>query len=283
MNNRYIVTMILGVLLLGTNLRAEDEAPHPIRALLILGGCCHDYATQKDLLKEGLEKRVFMNIDIIYSPDKSTAPPIEIYGDESYAEGYDLVLHDECAADIKDLDVVKGVLAPHRAGVPGVNLHCAMHSYRTAPNVNKAVDAGTGESLWFDYLGLQSSGHGPQKPIDVEYVAEEHPAVKGLKNWRTIREELYNNIVVRDGTVVLAQGKQDVGRKSKPNVKEAAVVWTSLYGEKKARVFSTSLGHNNETVGDDKYLDLIARGILWSCEKLDDDGEAAPGYDLSRD
>jgi type 1 glutamine amidotransferase len=35
-------------------------------------------------------------------------------------------------------------------------------------------------------------------------------------------------------------------------------------------VFATTLGHNNETVGDARYLDLVARGLLWAVDKLDD-------------
>lgn len=253
---------------------AEEKAP--LRALLVLGGCCHDYATQKDILKTGIEDRANVSVDVIYSPDKSTSPPLEIYGNAKYADGYDVVIHDECSADIKDLAVVEGVLAPHRAGVPAVNLHCAMHSYRTAPDVKVPVAPGTGESLWFDYLGVQSSGHGPQKPISVSFLGKKHPVTKGLVDWTTIKEELYNNVVVRDGTDVIARGSQEPN--DKPNVTEAAVVWTSEYGDKKARVFSTTLGHNNETVADERYLDLVTRGVLWACGKLRESGEPEDGY-----
>ena len=30
----------------------------PLRLLLITGGCCHDYAKQKDILKNGIEERL---------------------------------------------------------------------------------------------------------------------------------------------------------------------------------------------------------------------------------
>ena len=46
----------------------------------------------------------------------------------------------------------------------------------------------------------------------------------------------------------------------------AVVTWTNDFGG--TRVFSTSVGHVNETVADDRYLDLVTRGILWSCDKL---------------
>ena len=79
------------------NLYAEDKKkplPKPLRALLITGGCCHDYANQKDILKQGLERRINIKIDHAHSPDKSTKPPIAIYGNPDYAKGYDLIIHD---------------------------------------------------------------------------------------------------------------------------------------------------------------------------------------------
>ena len=33
------------------------------------------------------------------------------------------------------------------------------------------------------------------------------------------------------------------------------------------RVFSTTLGHNTATVGDDRYLELVTRGLLWAVGK----------------
>ena len=58
----------------------------------------------------------------------------------------------------------------------------------------------------------------------------------------------------------------------------SAVVWTNEYGDKKTRVFSTTIGHNNETVSDARYLDLVTHGLLWACGKLDDKGQPAAGY-----
>lgn len=252
------------------------KAPiRPLRALLILGGCCHDYAAQKDILKKGLEARANLTVDIIYSPDGSTHPPLPIFGKPDYAQGYDVVIHDECAADINDQKVVEGVLKPHRDGLPAVNLHCAMHSYRIG-NPNEPATPGTPHGLWFEYLGLQSSGHGPQKPVAITYVPNSGPVTAGLTNWATINEELYNNIKVWDDAKPLARGRQGAG--DKPGQNDSVVVWTHEYGPKKARVFATTIGHNNETVADPRYLDLVTRGLLWSCGKLTDDGKPMAGY-----
>ena len=46
------------------------------------------------------------------------------------------------------------------------------------------------------------------------------------------------------------------------------VVWANSYGI--GRVFATTLGHADTTVGHQVYLDLVTRGLLWACGKLDD-------------
>src|SRR5947207_13495960 len=96
-----------------TMLSAAD-APNPLKVLLITGGCCHDYAAQKDILKAGLEARANVVVDQIHTDDKSTKPPLPIYGNADYAKGYDVVIHDECSAGVADLPVIDAVLAPHR-------------------------------------------------------------------------------------------------------------------------------------------------------------------------
>lgn len=270
----------LSFLFFAVNAPAQEPRPAPLRALLVIGGCCHDYGAQKEILKNGIESRANVTVDILYSPDTSTAPPLAIFGNPNYADGYDLVIHDECAADVKDIEVVEGVLAPHRAGLPAVNLHCAMHSYRTAENVNKPVQSGTAGSLWFDYLGIQSSGHGPQKPIAIVFADTSHPIAAGLSGWTTINEELYNNIVVRESAHIIARGRQEPN--TRPNFTESAVVWTHEYGEAKARVFCITIGHNNDTVADSRYLDLVTRGVLWACGKLQASGVPEAGYGAAK-
>ena len=259
---------------------AEDAAakPKPLKALLIAGGCCHDYKAQKDILKAGLEARLNLEIEISYNPDSGVEPTFPQYEKDGWAKGFDLIIHDECAAGVKDLGYVNRVLQAHRDGVPGINLHCAMHSYRTASDYGKPVKPNTNDSLWFDYLGIQSSAHGAQLPIAITYLDKSSPITKNLPEWTTVNEELYNNVQIFPGAKPLARGKQGDGAKEGEN--NSVAVWTNEYGDKKTRVFSTTLGHNNETVADDRYLDLVAQGILWVTNQLNADGTAKPGYSL---
>jgi hypothetical protein len=249
---------------------AAEPAVKPLKALLVIGGCCHDYAAQKEIIPAGIEARANIKIDVCYSPEKNTKPVFTCYEKDSWAEGYDVVIHDECAADTKDPALVNRILEPHRKGLPGVNLHCAMHSYRVSPEFKKPMTAGADGALWFDFLGVQSTGHGKQLPIDVTYVSPDSPITKGLENWTTINEELYNTISIRDGITPIAKGKQGDA--------DNVIAWTNEYGDKKTRVFSTTLGHNNDTVADGRYLDLVTRGLLWACGKLDAHGKPLTGY-----
>ncbi len=273
----YAIVVACSVLAFHTT-PASAADPKPLRALLITGGCCHDYANQKEFIKKGLEARINIVVDQVHTDDKSTKPPLAILGNPDYAKGYDLVIHDECGSDISDPATVEGILAPHRAGLPGVNLHCAMHSYRTG-NPNQRATPGTPHALWFDYLGLQSSGHGPQQPIAITFTNLQNSPIRGLPEWTTVNEELYNNIQVLDTATPLAWGKQSYKtRNGADRTENFVVIWSNLYGPQKTRVFSTTIGHNNATVEDARYLDLVARGVLWATGHLAEDGKPSPGY-----
>lgn len=272
-----LLTASLAVFVLAGTSLTSSQAAQPLRVLLITGGCCHDYANQKEILKKGLEARANVAVDQIHTGDDSTKPPLQILGNPDYAKGYDLVIHDECGSDINDPATVEGVLKPHREGIPGVNLHCAIHSYRIG-NPNDPVTPGTPHGFWFEYLGVQSSGHGPQQPIAISFTDKDSPIVKGFSDWTTINEELYNNVHVFSSAHPLAHGQQTFKRDGGSRTNDYVVVWTNPYGPKKTRVFSTTIGHNNATVEDPRYLDLVTRGVLWATGHLKDDGTPEEGY-----
>ena len=232
-----------------------QDGPKPIRALLVIGGCCHEYDKQKDILTKGISARAHVEWVIAYDPDKGTKHLNPIYEKPDWAKGFDVVIHDECCADVTDEAIVSRILEPHRSGLPAVVLHCGMHSYRT-----KGYPKST---PWFDFTGLPSTGHGAQAPIAVSFTDKESPITKGLADWTTINEELYNNGAGKllDTARPLARGKQGKS--------DFVVAWTNTYNGK-TKVFATTLGHNNETVADARYLDLVTRGLLWSVDKLDD-------------
>jgi type 1 glutamine amidotransferase len=238
-------------LLLSGSLLAADSIK-PIHALLVTGGCCHDYEHQKKILTEGISARANVEWTIAHEGDGTTTHRMSIYERADWAKNYDVVVHDECFSDVKDKAFVEGILKPHRAGLPAVNLHCAMHCYRVSFDEFKG---------WFEFTGLDSRGHGAQLPIAITFASHSHPITKGFEDWTTIKEELYNNIKVWDTATPLAFGEQGMDKNM--------VAWVNNYHG--TRVFSTTLGHNNETVEDARYLDLVTRGLLWSVDKLNAD------------
>lgn len=261
------------LLSLGSFLSSAHAEPKPLKALLITGGCCHDYAKQHVVISQGIQSRANVQVDVIWTDDKSTNPPLPVYDKADWAAGYDIIIHDECAASMNSKETLTRILDAHKT-IPSIQLHCAMHSFRT------------GEDRWFKRLGLQSNSHGPQEPIAITFVDKAHPIVSGrnrgipapsgtgdknapltpLADWTTIKEELYNNVNLFDAHPI-AMGRQTVKNKdgTKKDV-ESIVAWTN---EKDgARSFSTTIGHNTETVADARYLDLITRGLLWACDKL---------------
>jgi len=258
---------ILGVILgtLATTAAPAAEPVKPIRVLLVLGGCCHDYDAQKDILAQGISERAHVEVVIAYDPDTTTAHLNPVYQKPDWYEGFDVVIHDECSSDVKDEAIIDRILEPHRQGIPAVLLHCAMHSFRSEgfPEMTP----------WFEFTGLQTTGHGPHLPITLQVNDKNDPLVKSLADWETGKEELYNNVTGKllPTAKSLARGRQVVkDADGNEKVELCDLAWTNLYQEK-TRVFATSLGHYNDTVNDDRYLDMVTRALLWSCDKLNAD------------
>ena len=256
-----------------------EETTKPIKVLLVIGGCCHDYATQKDLIKNGIESRINATVEIAYNDTKDTKPIFEAYKKANLADAYDVIIHDECAADITDPAYVDNILKAHRDGKPAVNLHCGMHSYRWG-NYKEPVTEGADNAHWYEMIGLQSNGHGPKLALSISFFNQESPITQGLTDWTTFpNEELYNNVKIFQITPLVRGSQMVKDKKTGVESKvESIIAWTNLYGPNKTRIFSTTLGHDSKTVADDRYLDFITRGLLWSVNHLSPDGKPEAGY-----
>lgn len=233
---------------------AERAAPKPIRALLVCGGCCHDYTRQKELIAKGLAERAHIEVTAVQQGGTATNSKIALYEKDDWAKDYDIVIHDECFSDVNDPEYIARILRPHKEGLPALVLHCAMHSYRD------------GSDNWFKFCGVTSRRHGAAYPHEVVNLDPIHPIMSKFgPAWANPAGELYWIEKVWDTAQPLASSKN----KEKGN--EEVCVWTNTYGDKKTRIFGTTLGHHNETVGAPEYLDLLARGTLWAVDKLNAD------------
>lgn len=254
-------------------LAAPAPAPRPLKALLVTGGCCHDYEAQHRILFEGIQARANVRVDVVFYRNNPTDPigvtanlPMPIFRDPAWADGYDVVIHDECVALNDDATTMRNILAAHET-IPAVHLHCAMHSFRGRGGSPATFTAKYHEA-WCRQVGLMSVRHGPHLPVAVAFVERSHPIVKGLSDWVTGNEELYNNEIMFTAQP-LAVGRQTYQRDGKDVTDSAVVAWVNEIAG--VRSFSTSLGHFNHNVQDPRYLDMVTRGLLWACHQLDDD------------
>ncbi len=221
-------------------------AAAPIRALLVTGGCCHDYDLQKTALLDGSKPVADIVWTVVNEGGKTTRAQIPLYDNPDWAKPYDVVVHNECFADTDDPVYIRKITAAHKAGKPAVVIHCAMHSYRAA----KIDD-------WREFLGVTSRRHDHQSNYPVKVVAPDHPALRGFPaTWTTPKDELYIIEKLWPTAKVLATSVSEKDGSVQP------VIWVNNYHG--TRVFGTTYGHSNATWQDPIFVTLIARGVVWA-------------------
>ncbi|MEC9081820.1 MAG: ThuA domain-containing protein, partial [Verrucomicrobiota bacterium] len=191
-----------------------EEKSKSIRALLVTGGCCHNYKYQSNALIAGVAKEAKVDWEVINEGGAGTRAQIALYDDPNWAKGYDVVVHNECFANTADEAYIHKITKVHKAGVPSVVIHCAMHTYRAAKN-----------DEWRKFLGITSRRHDHQSRYPVKKVDPKHPIMIGVPdNWVTPKDELY--IVDK----VWPTAKPLATSKSERDGKDHTVIWTNHYG-----------------------------------------------------
>ena len=221
----------------------------PVRALLVTGGCCHNYAFQAEAMTKGISKQADIEWKVVNEGGDTTKAEISLYDNPDWAKPYDVVVHNECFADTANPDYIHKVVAGHQGGTPAVVVHCAMHTYRAL----KADD-------WREFLGVSSWHHEHQSKYPVKILAKDHPAMRGFpENWVTPMDELYIIKKLWPGATALASSVSEKTGEAQP------VVWTNDY--KGTRVFGTTYGHSDDTFRDPVFINLLARGVIWAAGK----------------
>jgi type 1 glutamine amidotransferase len=233
----------------------------PIKALYVTGGGFHDFVAQEKILPPAVAERIKIDWTVDHTAGKSTDVMIDRHKNTDWTKAFDVVLYNMSFSHVVDVDWIERLArAHHDSGVPAVILHGAVHSYRRSKS-----------RAWGELMGAFSMRHDRQRPLTVETLAGDHPILRGFpKKWETIDEELYELERVWPTMTPLADAYSIESKKRHP------VIWTNTHG--KARVFVTSLGHNNEMIANPVYLDLVTRGLLWTLRLLQDDGTPAGGY-----
>ena len=247
---RRFLVVIAGLLVLGSFNPALAADEKPLKALLITGGCCHNYPLQAQQLTNALAKLAQAEWTIVNEGGNGTFAEIPLYNNPDWASGFDVVVHNECFADTTNEVYIQKITSAHKAGVPAVVIHCAMHTYRSAKNDD-----------WREFLGVTSKRHDHQSKYPVKLVEPVHPILKGVAtDWTTPMDELYIIDKVWPNTKALATSVSERDNKTYP------VVWINQYG--KARVFGTTYGHSDDAWRDQNFLTIVSRGTLWAAGRL---------------
>ncbi|MDF1740535.1 MAG: ThuA domain-containing protein [Verrucomicrobiales bacterium] len=247
--------------------KEKKESEKAIQALLVTGGASHDYEVRKEVITRGIRERVSKKIEwmVRLQGEGESDAKIPLFESPSWAEGYDIVVHDYCFPRVRDTAYVDRVLAPHQGGIPAVLLHGTMHSFRT------------GDDRWFDFCGITSRRHDENYPLTITPKTPLSAIWGGLDTWMTPAGQLYLVDALSEKTKVLGTAL------ARGTEKEHAVVWQHRYGPAGARVFGMTPGNDLTTMVQPEYLDVLARGFLWALDKAGEDGfkPVAPEASLS--
>jgi type 1 glutamine amidotransferase len=249
---RFSWSAALVLVVFAAPLRAR-QAPQPaapaaprINALIISGGCCHDYSGEAKVLMDAVGKALPVDWTVVVQGGTGTRGSMPVYANPDWSRRFDIVVHNECLADVDDPAYIRKITGGHRNGPPAIVIHCAMHSYRAAT-----------EDDWREFLGVTSRRHTKPFPIPVTVAAKDHPAMKGFKaDWVTPVDELYVIEKVWPKTTALATAVSPEDQKAYP------LIWASEYAGTK--VFGTTLGHGAATWNDPVFQDLLIRGFKWA-------------------
>lgn len=223
-----------------------EPAPSRVQALMISSGSYHDYLREAMIFADVVGKAVPVDWTLaIQNVHPGTTMRYPIYNRPDWAEGFDIVIHNECSADVSDPTFIRKITSAHRVGkIPAMVIHCAMHSYRAA-----AIDD------WRELVGVTSMTHTAQHRIAIKW-ADNQPLVAGMPNWLTPRDELYVILKQWPNTKALATAV------SPEDQREYPVAWVGDYHG--ARVFGTTLGHGTATWEDPVFQELLVRGFKWA-------------------
>lgn len=229
--------------------RPPEPAGPRVRALVVSGGCCHDYPGQARMLMDAISKTVPVDWMVAIEGGRGTRGHQPVFDRADWAQGYDVVVHNQCFADVTDEQLIERITRAHRGGTPAVVIHCAMHTFRAA-----TADG------WRELLGVTSRRHTRQFAIPVKVTAADHPVMKGFRDdWVTPFDELYVVDRFWPNATALATAV------SPEDEREYPLAWVNDYHG--TRVFGTTLGHGNATFEDPTFQDLLARGFRWAVKR----------------
>ena len=248
---RYLVSLLLAMILLGsavaTTTRAEEPAAAgKIRILLTFGG--HDFE----------QPAFFAMFDAM--PDvQYTKAPLPESADllkPGLEKDYDAIVMYDMVAGIKP-EQQKAMVDLLNVGIGLVSLHHNMGAHRDWEEFTKIIG---GKFIFtpceFEGKKYTQSGWIHDQDMHVTVVDREHPITKGVSDF-DIHDEAYNEYYTASNVKVLLETDHP---KNDPKL-----AWVKHYG--KSRVFYLMLGHDGKAYANPNYSRLVRQGIRWAARR----------------
>ena len=137
-----------------------------------------------------------------------------------------------------------------------IPVHCASYCFRNNPEVVKLIGGQFWRHTW--------------DTIQPVWVKPEHPAVAGVKPFKTVDETYLHKLLQPDNIILTERIVQADQEKDKPGRANEPYTWVRTHG--KGRVFYTAYGHDERTWSVPGFQDLLEKGILWA---VNDDARKA--------
>jgi hypothetical protein len=216
----------------------------PLQVAVITGGHLFDVPNFHRLFRalDGIEAYIQPMADFTASPEK-------------VRDSYDVLLFYimlmEDPAEAKrpgPADQAKAVLERLGATEQGiVIIHHALLAYPKS-------------ALWSEVVGIadRKFTFDHDQTLQVQVADSNHPITRRLRPWEMI-DEIYGMDNASEGSKILLTVDHPKSMKT--------IAWTRQY--KKARVFCTESGHDNQTWVNPNFKLVLRRGILWSAHRLE--------------
>lgn len=220
--------------------------PNRIEVLIFSGKNNHKWQFTTLAIQKILEEGGKFNVTVTNNPENLN--PKEL-------NRYDVILSNwntwpDVTGARWNPDLEKAFLEFISSGKGFVNIHAGSSTLQDWPEFQQ-IAGGT----W----GKDVTGHGPIHTFKVSIEDQEHPVMKGLKEFY-IKDELWNNTKFQDDIHVLCSAYSTPAKKGTD--KNEPIVVTTQYG--KGRGFYSVLGHNKASMQNNAWKTLLLRGTEWA-------------------
>jgi type 1 glutamine amidotransferase len=235
-----IYLIALTTLLPAAGPEEPNKQPGRVEVLLVTGVdyAGHHWKETGPAMRDVLEKDKRIEVRLVEDPEFLSSPAIF---------DYDVVVvhFKNYFPFVRDKQVRENLAKFVKQGKGLVLIHLACGAFENWPEFANLA------GKTYDH----SKAHDPRGPFTVKIVQPQHPAVRGMHDFKA-DDELYFCTVGDRPVDVLATARSKVTHKDEP------MAFAFEYG--KGRVFHTPLCHDVKAVQMSGVAELLRRGCLWS-------------------